>query len=206
MAYESHHGGHGLSLALTSFYERLKAWLHRISVPGSSDSKVDWEHCSIDVHSDTKEAWQPRKELLNFALDEIGPGLLLGQGALVVGPSWRSSGHLAGWLEDLGAEVQTSKGIDQALHILERQGDMCGLLVVMLDGNCDDEFFDLLSLVRLKYSDIPVVLLSRVFETHDYSAVRNPICDVALRIPLGRIAFELGVLQAISGPSQRRLV
>ncbi|SDD67499.1 hypothetical protein SAMN04488239_109128 [Ruegeria marina] len=179
----------------------MKAWLKPPLHPGRKAAFANDQSSENDFASGkvppSKDDFNPPARLLGMAMDLIGPGLLLGRSVLVVGTSWRATGHVAGWLEDLGADVVTSKNMDHALGMLERKHDDCSLLVVMMDGTRDDdEIFDFLALIRLKHEDVPVLLLSRALDGNDYRGSGGAICDVALKIPIGRIAFEMGVLQA----------
>jgi hypothetical protein len=58
------------------------------------------------------------------------------------------------------------------------------------------KIFDMLASLRIKYSSVPVILISEDFEVDVFDTTRQVLCDVSLRTPILYASLEMALFEA----------
>lgn len=110
-------------------------------------------------------------------------------------PCWREAN---GWLSDIGAVMMAVEDRDIPLEWFKLYSKSFDTIVIDCEHIGDlNQVMDLALELRHVSPDVPLILASRNFRAHDFSATRQPVADASLRLPMSRSAFFLGVGAAI---------
>jgi hypothetical protein len=115
--------------------------------------------------------------------------------ATMIGGSPQLVGHIAVQMEENGGKLLHTATFDEAvMSLVLKEQDWILVDIDSLGGIV--RIFDRLRDLRDAFPSIPLILLSREFDRHEFGIHRLALGDVSLSVPFTVQAFELGLLQA----------
>lgn len=121
---------------------------------------------------------------------------LFGNTVAIVDPRRRQL-DIHHWLANNCLQTQTTESLSQVQQIIQAGVQKIGLVLIDLEGcgGISRIIGDLMSF-RLKFVDIPIVLISDESEVDDFSTERLAISDVTLRVPVSVSRLDLALAEA----------